>query len=45
MMEDDAMTLTEQGLKDGIRDLGQIRRILQHRRRAAEAALAQTEWT
>ena len=34
-------TLNEQGLKDGIRDIGQIRRILTDRRRAAEATLAQ----
>ena len=37
------MALNEQGLKDGIRDLGQIRRVLKERRRAAEAILARAE--
>lgn len=35
--------LSEQGLKDGIRDLGQIRTILKVRLRAAEATLAKAE--
>ncbi len=36
-------TLTEQGLKDGLRDLGEIRRILTCRRREAETRLVSAE--